>query len=80
MSRRKANRNQKRKRRSQSEAFKREAVKLVSDQQLFVSDAARYLGIHPNLLRSWKRTQAGEFNPRLNGCCTRRRQLAEVAT
>ena len=38
-----------------SEEFKREAVKLVYDQQLSVAEAARNLGIHPNLLRSWKR-------------------------
>ena len=43
----------KRKRRKYSEEFKREAVKLVSDQQLSVAAAARNLGIHPNLLRNW---------------------------
>ena len=43
----------KRKRRKHSEEFKREAVKLVSDQQLSVAAAARNLGIHPNLLRNW---------------------------
>ena len=41
-------------RRSHSEEFKREAVKLVSDQQVSVSEAARNLGINPNLLRKWK--------------------------
>jgi transposase len=30
-------------------------VKLVFDQQLSVAEAARNLGIHPNLLRNWKR-------------------------
>ncbi len=34
--------------------FKREAVKLISDQQLSVAEAARNLGIHATLLRSWK--------------------------
>jgi transposase len=28
---------------------------LVFDQQLSVAEAARNLGLHPNLLRSWKR-------------------------
>ncbi len=46
--------NRRRKRRSHSEEFKREAVKLVFDQQLSISEAARNLGLHPNLLRSWK--------------------------
>ena len=44
----------KRKRRVHSEEFKREAVKLVFDQQLSVAEAARNLGIHANLLRTWK--------------------------
>ena len=55
MSRRKAKREPKRTRRTHSEEFKREAVKLVFDEQLSVAEAARNLGIHPNLLRSWKR-------------------------
>ncbi len=46
--------NRRRKRRSHSEEFKREAVKLVFDQQLSIAEAARNLGLHPNLLRSWK--------------------------
>ncbi len=49
-----------RKRRSHSEEFKREAVKLVFDQQLSVAEAARNLGIHANLLRSWKQRIEGE--------------------
>ncbi len=44
----------KRKRRKHSEEFKREAVKLVFDEQLSVAEAAKNLGIHPNLLRKWK--------------------------
>ena len=42
-------------RRRHSEEFKREAVKLVHEEQLSVTEAARNLGIHPNLLRNWKR-------------------------
>ena len=54
MAKRKAQSKPKRKRRTHSEEFKREAVTLVFDQQLSVAEAARNLGIHPNLLRSWK--------------------------
>ena len=41
-------------RRTHSEEFKREAVKLVTEQGYRISEAARNLGIHPNLLRNWK--------------------------
>ena len=40
--------------RKHSEEFKQEAVKLVSDQQLSILEAARNLGIAPSLLRTWK--------------------------
>jgi len=46
--------NQRRKRRSHSEELKREAVKLVFDQTLSIAETATNLGLHPNLLRSWK--------------------------
>ena len=55
----------KRKRRTHSEEFKREAVKLVFDQQLSVAEAARNLGIHENLLRSWKRRFEAESDATL---------------
>jgi transposase len=55
MSKRKSQAKPKRTRRRHSEEFKQEAVKLVFDQQLSVAEAARNLGIHPNLLRNWKR-------------------------
>ena len=54
MSKRKSKSRPKRSRRTHSKEFKREAVKLVFDQELPVAEAARNLGIHPNLLRSWK--------------------------
>ena len=60
MAKRKAKPIAKRGRRKHSEEFKREAVKLVLDQQLSVAEAARNLGIHPNLLRSWKRRMEAE--------------------
>ena len=44
----------KRRRRKHSEEFKREAVKLLHEQQMTLTEAARNLGIHPNLLRNWK--------------------------
>ena len=41
-------------RRSHSEEFKREAVKLVTEQGYSVAEAARSLDIGPNLLGRWK--------------------------
>ena len=41
-------------RRNHSEEFKRESVKLVTEQGSSLAEAARNLGIHPNLLRNWK--------------------------
>ena len=60
MSKRKSESKPKRRRRKHSEEFKQEAVKLVFDQQLSVAEAARNLGIHPNLLRSWKQGFSAE--------------------
>ena len=42
------------KRRSYTDEFKAEAVKLVTDQEYSVAEAARNLGLHVNLLRTWK--------------------------
>jgi transposase len=42
------------KRRSYNREFKIEAVKLVTEQGLSVAEAARSLGLHENLLRSWQ--------------------------
>ena len=36
--------------------FKQEAVLLVTQQGLSLAEAARRLGIHPNLLRNWKKS------------------------
>ena len=54
MAKRKAKPKPKRRRRVHSEEFKREAVKLVVDQRVPITEAARNLGIHVNLLRKWK--------------------------
>ena len=35
--------------------FKREAVSLITNHGYGVSEAARHLGIHANMLRKWKR-------------------------
>jgi transposase len=37
---------------------KREAVSLITDHGYGVSEAARNLGLHANMLRQWKRTLA----------------------
>ena len=43
-----------RKRRTYTPEFKAEAVQLVPEQGSCVAEAARSLGIHETLLRSWK--------------------------
>jgi len=43
------------KKRSYTIEFKREAVKLVTDQGYTLAEAARSLGIHANLLRNWRK-------------------------
>ena len=48
------------KRRRHSEEFKREAVRLVTEQGYSLTEAARNLGIHVNLLRTWKQKFARE--------------------
>jgi transposase len=42
--------------------FKRDAVSLLTDHGYGVSEAARHLGLHANMLRKWKRKleQQGE--------------------
>ena len=42
------------KRRSYTREFKIEAVKLVTEKGQSITEVARSLGIHENLLRSWK--------------------------
>ena len=48
-------------RRQYTREFKVEAVKLVTEKGYSVAEAARSLGIHPTLLRSWK--QAFDAQP-----------------
>lgn len=48
------------KRKSYSKQFKIDAVKLVTDQDYKISEAARNLDIHPNILRKWKDQLTGD--------------------
>jgi len=50
----------KRKRRSYTDEFKREAVRLVTEQGYSLAEAARNLGVHANLLSTWKRKLEAE--------------------
>ena len=50
------------KRRRHNEEFKREAVKLVTDQGYSMAEAARSLGLDASLLRSWKLKYGTEQN------------------
>ena len=50
------------KRRRHSEEFRREAVKLVTEGGYTNAEAARSLGIHENLLRSWRQKYSKEEN------------------
>jgi len=49
-----------RKRRTYTDEFKRDAVKLVTEQGYSLAEAARNLGVHANLLRTWKLKIAAE--------------------
>lgn len=42
-------------RRKFTQEFKEEAVKLVVEQGYKITEAAKNLGVHPNLLSRWKR-------------------------
>ena len=55
-----------RRRRTYTPEFKAEAVKLVTEQGYSVAEAARSLGVHETLLRSWKQAveaQGGQAFP-----------------
>ncbi len=56
-----------RRRRTYTPEFKAEAVKLVTERGYSVAEAARSLGVHQTLLRSWKQAveaQGGQAFPR----------------
>ncbi len=56
-----------RKRRTYTPEFKAEAVKLVTEQGYSVAEAARSLGIHETLLRSWKQALQAQGDPAFPG-------------
>src|SRR5262245_53422780 len=63
-----------RKRRSYTLEFKAEAVKLVTEQGYSVAEAARSLGVHETLLRSWKQAlqdQADQAFPAVGRHCSK---------
>lgn len=49
-----------------TDEFKQEAVRMVLDQGLSVSEAARQLGTHSTLLTKWKKRYQGSSKPRPN--------------
>ena len=49
-----------RKRRTYTDEFKRDAVRLVTERGYSLAEAARNLGVHANLLRTWKQKIAAE--------------------
>ena len=56
-----------RKRRVYTPEFKAEAVKLVTDKGYSLAEAARSLGIHETLLRSWKQALQAQGDQALPG-------------
>ena len=54
-------------RRTYTREFKVEAVNLVTEQGYAVAEAARSLGIHETLLRSWKQAREAQGNQAFPG-------------
>ena len=54
-------------RRSFSQEFKVEAVRMITDQGLSVNEVARDLDIHPNMLRKWKRQLSTDNDQAFSG-------------
>ena len=54
---------EKRTRKQYDEAFKRDAVALVTERGYKISEAGRRLGVNPNLIRRWKQ----EFDQEAGG-------------
>lgn len=55
------------KRRSYTREFKAEAVRLVTEEGYSMAEAARSLGIHANLLSTWKQKSESELAAAANG-------------
>lgn len=62
-----------------SAEYKREALHLIEKQQLSVAEAARRLGINPNLLYRWKSQFAAEGEQAFPGSGQPSAQEAELA-
>lgn len=59
----------KKKRRNHTKEYKEAAVKLIREQGYGISEAARNLGVNPNLLGRWKREfEIGEGGHSKAGC------------
>lgn len=66
-------------RRSFTREFKVEAIKLVRDRGVTVSQAAQDLGLHPNVLRKWVRDAQANVEQAFPGRGKQRPDDAEVA-
>ena len=64
----------KKSKRNYTDDFKREAVKLVTEQGYSFAEAARNLGIHVNLLRAWKQ----KFEDEKNSSPQQQQQQSEI--
>ena len=69
----------KKKRRTYDQEFKREAVRLVIEEQMRVSRVARDLGINENLLSKWKREYESQGSEAFPGKGRLSSQEAEIA-
>ena len=65
-------------RRTYTPEFKAEAVKLVTEQGYSVAEAARFLGISENLIRSWKQALQGKGDQAFPGHGRRNRSQGEM--
>ena len=55
------------KRRQYSREFKVQAVNMITEQGLSVSEVARDLGVHPSVIQNWKKKLATEGNQAFPG-------------
>ena len=66
-------------RRTFSGEFKREAVRLIKERGVSVSQAARDLDLHENVLRKWVRELAGDPEHAFPGQGQMKPEQAEIA-
>lgn len=65
-------------RRKFSDEFKQEAVRLVTTRGVSMAQAARDLGVHVNLLRTWVRTATADAAAAARGGQSRKQEQAEL--